>query len=308
MRPFLAFAAAAAALSLAPAAGGSTIVERNVKNPTLKVNKHGYALVQYTRRNGSRRNVLFWGAVNAVANPDVGQSQVKFEIDYTGGWDAFRKPKYWKAFKNACRPYDGPPLVLFVAGCKASDGSYWALQAWVRLEASRGFGPFKPEHTAVELHLSHWTTALPVLEIWPNWTYRGTTQGFFGRLMYQGLPVYGVRSPSVSPFGAWVFVDTLNSVYGPGWRRDTAFATHKLNGGFCYSFVPQYPPAGYPTHQLRGPGLGDRYRLTVDGPGVTPIVRWEGARLGPYNPVEDRRINKIFDQVLGGDKHCARER
>jgi hypothetical protein len=305
-RSFLVFAAAAA-LSLAPAARASAIVERNVKNPTLKVNKRGYALVQYTRVNGRRRSVVLWGALNGVASSGVGEPQARFKIDYTGG-AAFGKPKYWKTFKNACKPYDGPPLVLFVDGCKAPDGSYWALQAWVRLAASRGFDPFKPEHTAVELHLSHWTGPLPVLEVWPNWTYGGTLQGFFGRFMYRGLPVYGTRSPSVSPYGAWLFIDTLNSVYGPGWKRDTALATHTRNGGFCYSFVRQYPPNGYPSHTLRGPGLGDRHRITAAGPGVTPIVQWEGARLGPYDPVEDGRINKIFDSILVGDKKCERER
>src|SRR5919201_769213 len=113
----------------------------------------------------------------------------------------------------------------------------------------RGFAPFKPEQTAVELHLSHWSGDLPKLEVWPHWTYGGSLQGFFGRLTYQGQPVYGTRSPSPTvsdPFAVNVFIDTFNSIYGPGWKHDTAINTHTRNGGFCYTFVAQSPPGGYP--------------------------------------------------------------
>ena len=303
---------------LVPAALASEIFDRNARNPTLKVNKQGYALVQYTREDGTRRNVLVWGAVNGVANSDVGQPQAKFRVDNAGGWGAFRNANYWRTFVNACRRYDGPALFGFVAGCKAADGSYWALQQWVRLEAMRGFDAFAREHTAVELHISHWTGPLPMLEVWPNWTYGGDLQGFFGRLTYDGKPVYGTRSPSptvTDPFARNVFIDTFDSIYGPGWKRDTAINTHRANGAFCYTFVAQSPPGGYPgtkggypSDEPRGPGLGGRHRITVSGPGVTPIVRWEGARLGAYDSVQDAAINRVFDDVLGGDQKCAAER
>jgi hypothetical protein len=305
VRIFALALAAAAVFGLAPTAGASYIVDRNVKHPTLMVNRRGYALVQYTRQDGQRRHVFFWGAINSIPNEDLGKRQVRFQTDYTGGWAAFGNANYWKRFKNACRPYDGPPLTLFVAGCKAPDGSYWALQGWVRLEAMRGLPPFKPEQSAVELHLSHWSGLLPLLQVWPNWTYGGQLQGFFGRLTYQGLPVYG--SPS-SSFSEYVFIDTLDSVYGPGWKHDTAIGTHKRNGAFCYSFVPQWTPSTYPVHELRGPGLGERHRIRLMGPGVTPVLEWEGARLGPYDPVQDAQINAIFDQVMSGDRVCANER
>ena len=304
---------------LAPTASASEILaDKNVKKPTLEVNEQGYALVRYTREDGTRRNVLVWNAVNAVANSDIAQPQARFKIDNAGGWGAFRKANYWKTFRNICRPYDGPALFGFVAGCKAPDGSYWALQEWVRLEPMRGFAPFAKEHTAVELHVSHWTGRLPVVEAWPNWTYGGSLQGFFGRLTYGGKPVYGIRSPSPTvsdPFARNVYIDTFDSKYGSGWKRDTAIATHRRNGAFCYTFVAQSPPGGYPgtrggypSDARRGPGLGRRHRITVMGPGVTPIVRWQGPRLGAYDAARDARINRVFDQVLGGDRRCAAER
>lgn len=312
MRRLLALAVLALAAWFAPAALASEILaDKNVKAPTLKVNKRGYALVQYTREDGVRRNVLVWNAINAVANSDVGQPQAKFKIDYAGGWGAFRKATYWKTFVNACRRYDGPALVGFVAGCKAADGSYWTLQKWVRLEAMRGFAPFRKEHTNVELHISHWSGPLPVLEVWPNWTYGGGLQGFFGRLTYDDKLVYGTRSPSPTvndPFARNVFIDTFDSIFGAGWKRDTAITTHRPSGGFCYTFVAQSPPRGYPSDEPRGPGLGERHRITVMGPGATPVLRWEGSRLGAYNAVRDAEINRTFDEVLGADKKCAPER
>jgi len=291
-------------LSLVPAAAASYIVARNVKHPTLEVNRVGYALVQY-RARGKRRHVFLWGAVNGVANEALGGRQARFEYDTTGGWAAFGDAKRWKGFRDGCRPYDGPELPFFVAGCRAPDGSYWALQEWRRLAPVRGLPPFRPAQRARELHVSHWAGPLPRIEVWPNWTYGGRWQGFFGRLTYRSKPVYGSQSAGL---GQYAYIDTFNSVYGRGWKHDTAIASHRPNGAFCYSFVPQSPPRGYPTRKRRGPGLGDRHRVSVVGPGVTPVVSWEGPRLGPYDPVGDAAINAVFDRVMTGDKVCAKER
>src|SRR5262249_50326360 len=89
-------AAAFLCLSLAPTAGASYIVDRNVKDPTLKVNRAGMALVQYTRADGKRLNVFLWGAVNGIANQDLGRRQIRFKYDTTGGWDALPHETRWK--------------------------------------------------------------------------------------------------------------------------------------------------------------------------------------------------------------------
>ena len=201
---------------------------------------------------------------------------------------------------------------MFVAGCKAPDGSYWALQRWQRLAPMRGFEPFLPEQAALELHVSHWSGPLPELEVSPNWTYGGSLQGLFGRLTYRGEAVYGFRTPSATksdPYARFVYIDTFNSVYGPGWKRDTAIVTHQRNGAFCYSFVAQVPPPGYPSREPRGPGNGERHRVSVMGPGVTPVVQWEGLGLRRYDAGSDQAFNRLFDQLVGlDDKVCARER
>ena len=85
---------------------------------------------------------------------------------------------------------------------------------------------------------------------------------------------------------------------------------HVGNGAFCYSFVPQVPPAGYPGSRApRGPAIGDAHRVTVMGPGVTPDVQWEGPPLGPFDAARDATFNALFDRLVGpNDKVCTNER
>jgi hypothetical protein len=301
---------AVAALTLAPAAFGSDKVDAEATDVSLQVNARGEALVSYTRPGGRIRRVLVWGAVNALP-PDPIRPQVRFRFDYSGGWKKYGR-QIWRSFPNRCRPYDGPALVFLVAACKAPDGSYWALQQWQRNLPMRGFDPFRPGHAAYELHVSHWTGELPVLEVSPNWTYDGQFQGLFGRMTYGGAAVHGFRTPSdrrIEPYARYVYIDTFNSAYGAGWKHDAAKVTHLRNGAFCYSFVPQTPPPGYPSDAPRGPGNGERHRVIAMGPGVTPVVHWEGAGLGPFDPERDAAFNELFDRIVGpDDRVCARER
>ena len=167
-----------------------SLSDTNTTGATLAVNTKGEALVTYVRSSGTPRHVLAWGALNALASTS-GQPQVRFKFDYTGGWGKYRKPGYWKTFKNACRPYDGPALADFVAGCDAPDGSYWALQSWQRIMPGLGFQPFAPNQGRYELHLSHWTGPLPQLSVAVHYTYGHSAVGLFGQLTYQGQPVYG---------------------------------------------------------------------------------------------------------------------
>jgi hypothetical protein len=279
----------------------SQIVTRDASGIRLRVDRAGRALVEYDAA-GVHRFVLASRAVNALP-PTSGEPQVRFALDYSAA--RFGRRALSRRFQT-CGAYDGPALVWMVAACKAPDGSYWALQAWQRLLPMRGFAPWRPEQRAVELHLSHWTGALPSLEISPNWTYGGSWQGLFGRLTYQGNAVYAV--PGTPRYGRYLYIDVLDSAYGPGWNRETAVAAHRRTGGFCYSFVPQAPPPGYPSSAPRGPGNGTRHRVTVMGPGVTPIVQWEGPGLGRYDPVRDQSFNSVFDRMLAGDRVCSRER
>lgn len=303
----LAFAA-----SVPAGAAGASFGDTNVKNPTLEVSSSGIALVEYETTASLRRHVLVWGARDGIANPiNAGSAQQTFRMDYSGGWKSRKNPRYWRTFRNACRPYDGPTLPFFVAGCKAPDGTYWALQAWQRNLPMRGFAPWAAKQRGVELHVSHWSGPLPELQIYRHWTYGLAHQGFFGRLLYRGQPVFGTRTPSATVRDEWarnIYIDTLDSDYGPGWKHDTAIATHPRNGGFCYTFVPQAPPRGYPSDRPNGNGLGTHHRISVIGPGVTPIVQVTVPRLTGFDATAQIEATARFDEILGDDRHCAPER
>ncbi|HEY7344535.1 MAG TPA: hypothetical protein VH620_03165 [Gaiella sp.] len=298
----------AAALILAAPAAASEIFAVDATDVTLRVNG-ATALVSYTA-NGKRRHLLAWGAINA--NPALSEvPQTSFRRDYSGGWKS-RGKAVWATFANRCGPYAGPALPFVVVACTARDGTNWAIQAWQRLLPMRGFDPWKPGQAVTEFHLSHWSGPVAVLEVSPNWTYGGRWQGLFGRLTYSGAPVFGTRTPTASrrdAYGRYVYIDTRNSVYGPGWKHDAGKVLHLRNGAFCYSFVPQVPPPGYPDTAPRGPAVGDLHRVTVMGPGVTPDVQWEGAPLGRYDEGQDDAFNALFDRLVGpDDRVCSNER
>jgi hypothetical protein len=304
----VALGAALAALALASSASASYLVTTNAPDVRHKVDGRGHAVVYYTRA-GRRYSPLFWGAVNARV-PTPGVRQVDFRKDYSGGWGAFRKP-LWKTIRDVCLPYDGPALAYVVVACKAPDGSYWALQSWQKMLPNLGIVPWKPEQSAYELHLSHWTGELPQIEVHTDWVYSRKFHHVFGRYTYAGAPVYGfaatTRGNPTDDYGRNLYLDTLDSAYGAGWRRENSFLAHRPNGNFCYGFYPHRPYPGYPGVGRRPPGHGVRYRLTALGPGVTPIVSVEFDGLHDYsrsNPADaayEHQMNALGDELAAGD-------
>lgn len=293
------------ALALPAVADASQLIARDARNVRLKVNPKGEALLSYTA-NGKRWNVLSWGAVDAVGSAD-GVPQVVFKLDYAGGWGKYRK-LVSSSFRNTCGPYSGPALSWLVTACTARDGSHWGVQSWQRGLPNLGITPWKPLQPAWELRLSHWTTDVPLLEIWPNWAYSKRFDHLFGRITYRGQPVYGFGSTSkgapTDSFGRNIYVDTYDSAYGPGWKRENSFLAHKGTGAFCYGFYEHNPYPGYPDVGRRPQGKGTRYRATVIGPGVTPDVTWEGAALGSYDPVLDAELREKQREIFAGDTLC----
>jgi hypothetical protein len=282
------------AVCVPASAGASQLIDRNATGVRLAVNAKGQALLTY-RAHGQTRHVLAWNAVNAVT-PAPGRAQVAFRLDYSGGWGTYRT-QVWKTFRNACRPYAGPPLAWFLAGCTAPDGSFWALQRWQRQLPNYGAGA-NDVQSVWELRLSHWTGPLPELSIHLDWAYRRFDH-LFGTFTYLGSPVYGFRSTAVGApldrFGRNIYVDTLDSAYGAGWRRENSFLSHKGTGTFCYGF---YPHGSFPA------GKGVRYRATAIGPGVTPDVSWEGSALGPYDASVDRQLAEVQRATMASDPLC----
>ena len=266
----------------APPAHASQLVDRNASAVTLAVNGKGEALLTY-RAGGELKRVLAWGAVNAIP-PSRGRKQVELRLDYSGGYGKYRRD-YWRTFGTACGAYDGPALAWKVAACKAPDGSFWALQAWQRALPNYGLAP-SPAQAVWELRLSHWTGEPALLTIKTDWAYRRFDH-LYGSLTYGGGGVFGFRSTRfgvpLDSFGRNIYVDTFNSGYGAGWKRENSFLAHRPGGTFCYGFYPHGP---------RPAGRGTKYRATVIGPGVTPDVLWEGPAPGAYDRAADQAANE----------------
>jgi hypothetical protein len=291
LRPSIVFACVLLATVLLPAtASASELIDRNASNVTLKVNAKGQALLSYKAR-GRQWNVLAWSAVNAI-HATGSRKQVAFKLDYSGGWGTYKK-NVWKTFADRCGTYDGPTLQWLVTACKAPDGSYWAVQSWQRMLPNYGLAP-TAKQSVWELRLSHWKGPVAVLEVKANWAYRSFDH-LFGSFTYLGRPVFGFRStPQGNPldtFGRNLYVDTFNSSYGPGWKRENSFLMHKGTGMFCYGFY---------AHGNRPAGKGERYRATIIGPGVTPDIYWEGVPLGAYDKEMDLQLHAEQKSFYGG--------
>jgi hypothetical protein len=275
-------------------ASASEIIDRNAHAVRLGVDANGQALVSY-QADGRAMHVRAWGAIDA-RQPTSSRPQVRFRKDYSG--------RSWTSFRNRCRAYDGPALAFQVAACSAPDGSYWALQSWRRTLPNFD-GRSRSGLGAWELHLSHWSGAIATLDAWTDWVYGGRYHHLFGRLTYAGKPVYGFTATRVgSPldgYGRNVYVDTFDSRYGKGWRRENAFLAHRPTGVFCYGFY---------RFSARGPGNGAKYRLSAIGPGVSPDVNVTVAGLHDFDPnnaadvAYERQQNALQDSVAAGDKKC----
>jgi hypothetical protein len=306
--------AIAAAFAVTGTASAAQLIDRDAVGVRLSVNSKGEALLTY-QKGGAVKHVLAWGAVNALP-PAAGTQQVKFHLDYAGGWGKYRS-LYWQQFPNQCGRYDGPVLSNLVAACKAPDGTNWAAQQWPQPLPDLGFTPWLPAQSQQWLELSHWSGPVAQLEAGMHWVYDGRFQSVFGRYTYNGQPVYGFGTTRVGAptdgFGRLIYLDTFNSVYGEGWRRENSFVAHNPTGVFCYGFYPFDPTKGgyhYPPGQTarRGPGTGEQYHLYAEGPGVTPDVAMLVQPLHPFdrrNPA-DVALEQQQAQVIvsWGDKSC----
>jgi hypothetical protein len=306
----------AACLAWSGSALGAQLIDRDATHLRLAVNQFGEALLTYQAHN-KLRHVLAWGAVDAL-QPLKGEHQVAFKLDYSGGYGKYRK-LYWLGFKNQCQTYAGPALPNLVAACKAPDGSYWAVQQWPQPLPDLGFAPWTPQFAAQWMELSHWTPSRGVAKVtaFNDWVYGGRFEQLFGQVTYQGKPVYGFGTTSVGAptdsFGRLIYVDTFNSTYGSGWRRENSFVPHNPTGVFCYGFYRFDPTRGGYRHPPgatapRGPGVGEKYRLTMAGPGVTPNVAIVVAGLHPYDKTNAADVSYQKAQAAlvqsYGDKSC----
>ncbi|HUZ84143.1 MAG TPA: hypothetical protein VMU66_05575 [Gaiellales bacterium] len=301
---------AVGAAGIAPAtAGASELVGRNVHAIHLLVNRYAVARITYTTSSGKVVHVLAWGAVNA-RRPNPSIPQVRFKLNFAGGWGSPFGSGYWRIMHNACLPYTGPRLPNLVAACRAPDGSFWALQTWIHLASDGGWKNNAP----VELQLSHWKGAAPRLTLYQNWERNTAIDRVFGEFSYAGTGVYGFSSTSTGNptdgYGRNVYVDVHNVAWratawdlGAGWYRFNSGLAHRPaagallangqpapGGGFCLGMFPMYGRTL--------PADGNAYRATAMGPGVTPIVRAGPiAEISSYSAAKQQQLI-AFEQTF----------
>jgi hypothetical protein len=280
-RLFCLSCAAVLALVATTGANASEIVGRNVYAPKLQVDRNGTALVTYRVAGGGLRHVLYWDGVDWTD---------EFKRDYSGGWKSHRAD--WKHFHDVCGAYSGPAVPLAVTTCTMPDGSHWALQKWARLWANYG-----GHAAAMELHVSHWTGDVGVLDIHTDWGYHGMWRHLWGTFSYHGKAVFGLHHTAAGvptdKQGRNVYVDYHQNGM---WQRENGFLTHDYQGlaNFCYLF----------SRHAGRVGNGDQYRATAIGPGVSPIVRSQFAPPGEYDEAADARANAQQRELFGGDRRC----
>ena len=161
------------AFSFAGEAAASELIGRDGGRAGLQVNGAGQAHVTCPRT--ASPGTLSPGMRSTHAGPGR-VPQVSFQLRYGRRSSSRRRGGY-----------DGPPLAWVVAACKASDGSYWALQRWQRLKPNDG-----GKRGEWEVRPSHWSGAVPVLRALTDWAYRRFDH-LYGRSPTRGSPCTASR-------------------------------------------------------------------------------------------------------------------
>lgn len=155
-------------------------------------------------------------------------------------------------------------------------------------------------------------------------TYRRTDGKVRRVLVWGGLNANAPTDPSIRQVrfkydyaGGWgkyrkasywsTFRNVCSAYDGPALVYLVA-ACKAPDGTYCHSFVPQKPFPGYPSKEMRPPAPGERYRVTVMGPGVTPVIQWEGLGLTAADRAFAASVTTVFDEIMAGDRICAPER
>lgn len=289
-------AAIALALALPASATSSQMIARNATDVKLAVAKGGGAALLTYKVAGKKYKVALAGAINA-RHPTPGKPQVQFKTDYSGGYKLFGKSAAGK-LKNACRPYNGPKLAWLVTACRATDGSFWAVQSWQRMLPNLGRSG-TPAQAVWELRISHWKGTLPSFSVALDVSARGYDR-VFGFVAYRGRAVHGFRHTAsgvpLDSYGRNVYLDTYSSAYGTGWKRELSFLLAQPTGAFCHTM---YPEAGRPN------GKGQAYRATVIGPGVMPDLMWESTAAAASSAERARARGAEPERMVAASSRCG---
>ena len=228
-------------LACVPSALASQTIDANVTSVRLAVNAKGEALVTYTRANGQASTRAGVGRAERdrprrVPSRSSGSSSTTRE----GPGSTARRATGARSRTSAGRT----PVLRFRTALPrapprtAPTGGFRSGSGCSRSAASRPFSrPTWPGSCTSRTGRRR----SPCSRSRPTGRTAASFQGLFGRLVYEGKPVHGFRTPTrgrIDHNARYVYIDTFDSAYGPGWKRDGAKVTHLGSGGFCYSFAP----------------------------------------------------------------------
>ena len=217
-------------VAVAPApASASIMVASWARNPTLKVVAGGAAEVDWTS-GGARHSVV---------------------IDRNGG----RRYGAHLRTRDVSVPATGVSIPMALAVRQTPNGSYWALQAWRRLQG----GP-------LELRFSRWKGA-PTQLILGAVCCKWHSENVVGQATFHGRPIFGYHATRtgvpLDKFGRNVYLDTYR---GGGWRRMMGILTHRHTGRFSLWIRPQWRGTAY-----RGTMIGPNWGWTL-GPDAQAVT------------------------------------
>ena len=221
-----------ASLAAAPGSDASTLVDRGASAVSLKANGRGVALITY-RRSGATRRVLAWGAIS--------MGRLAHRLDYSGQRKGVGN---WRSFRTTCGPYTGPALPYATAACtlpgSARTGRCSSGRASSRTSAARPAPWSCGSRTGRARSRTSRSTPTGPSTTTPAGRHH---HHLFGRYTYQGRPIFGKRStPSGAPLdglGRNIYVESLDSDMGAGWRRVNGFLARSPRGQFCFEFAPR---------------------------------------------------------------------
>ena len=272
-------------------------------------------MVTYSVR-GRVTHLLAWGAVNARPRPatlvedPAGRVQARLlrrlEAPASSIWKHLqeRVPRLRRARARVVRR----------PACKASNGSYWALQSWQTALPDLGFAPVaqassgpggctsrtgrgcsrsststRTGSTAAASRRSSASTPTRAQGV------RGFGTTDVGRADRQLRPAAVTWTRTTRPTARAGCARTRSSRTGrPGCSATASTARNPCVGGYAH-------PRCDPEPQASGRGPASMYRITAAGPGVTPDVMWQGAWPPPVQSQQPvRRVAREPDERHAG--------
>ena len=264
-------------------------------------------------RTAGPRHVLVWGAINA-RTPDSRPAAGPLLARLHGRPAAAAARPSGSASATPAAATTAPSSATSSPAARRRDGSYWALQRWQRNLPIRGLAAVDAWQRAYELRLSHWVGPLAQVES----TRTGRSRRRAGHLRphdIRGKPVHGFHTPSTASrrdtYGRCRLHRHARLGIRAGLEARRRQGAPSQERRLLLQLRPPGAAARLPDDRApRGPGNGDRHRVTAMGPGVTPVDPLGGRGSRPLRRARATRTTTRSSTGSSGadDAVCTPER